>query len=113
MPFCQVIKADDRACRNYARKGMSCCYPHRKLENDLFVPEIQDTVYNELVESMNFVNQNDVEWKLQERRVDVFKVIDTHLPKEKDWHYTMKTIIQVLNEDDLLHRHGFVCVNSI
>jgi hypothetical protein len=110
---CQVIKADDRPCRNYARKGMTCCYPHRKLETEAFVPEIQDILYNELVESMKFVDQNEIEWKLQERRVSVFKVIDTHLPKEKDWHSTMKTIIQVLNEDDTLYRNGFVCVNPL
>ena len=33
MPFCQVIKGDDKPCRNYARKGLTCCYAHRKLEN--------------------------------------------------------------------------------
>ena len=30
--WCQVIKSDDRMCKNYARKGMVCCYSHRKLE---------------------------------------------------------------------------------
>ncbi len=113
MSACQVIKSNNRWCRNYARKGMTCCYSHRKLEIEAFVPIIQDNLYNELVESMNFVDQNDVEWKLQERRVNVFKVVDTHLPKEKDWHSTMKTIIEVLNEDDTLYRNGFVCVNTI
>jgi hypothetical protein len=34
MPRCQVIKANNRACRNYARKGLTCCYPHRNLETD-------------------------------------------------------------------------------
>jgi len=34
MPFCQVIKANDKWCNNYARKDMTCCWPHRKLEND-------------------------------------------------------------------------------
>jgi hypothetical protein len=28
----QVIRTK-RACKNYARKGMTCCYSHRKLEN--------------------------------------------------------------------------------
>jgi len=35
---CQVIKSNDQWCRNYARKGMTCCWPHRKFEND--IPEI-------------------------------------------------------------------------
>jgi hypothetical protein len=33
MSACQVIKADGKYCRNYARKGLTCCYPHRALEN--------------------------------------------------------------------------------
>jgi len=33
MPFCQVIKSNDRPCAAYARKGLTCCYAHRKLEN--------------------------------------------------------------------------------
>ena len=39
---CQVIKSNDRRCRNYARKGLTCCWSHRKLENDIpdkVVPE--------------------------------------------------------------------------
>ena len=34
MSFCQVIKGNDRPCRNYARKGLTCCYAHRKLETE-------------------------------------------------------------------------------
>jgi len=34
MSGCQVIKSNNRRCKNYARKGMTCCYAHRKLEND-------------------------------------------------------------------------------
>ena len=34
MSFCQVIKGNDRPCRNYARKGFMCCYAHRKLETE-------------------------------------------------------------------------------
>jgi hypothetical protein len=113
MPLCQVIKSNDKWCRNYAMKGKTCCYQHRSLEHVVIVSETSDTLYNELVEFMNYVDQNEVEWKLQERRVNVFKVIDTHLPKEKDWHSTMKTMIEVLNEDDTLYRNGFVCVNSL
>ena len=33
MPGCQVIKSNDRWCRNYSRKGMSCCWVHRNLED--------------------------------------------------------------------------------
>ena len=39
MSACQVIKSNDRHCRNYARTGMTCCYPHRKLENTETVVE--------------------------------------------------------------------------
>ena len=38
MPFCQVIKGDDKPCRNYARKGLTCCHSHRALENVEYVP---------------------------------------------------------------------------
>ena len=34
MPRCQVIKANNRKCKNYARKGLTCCYPHRNLEEE-------------------------------------------------------------------------------
>jgi hypothetical protein len=30
----EEIYTMSRACSNYARKGMTCCYSHRKLEND-------------------------------------------------------------------------------
>jgi hypothetical protein len=33
MPGCQVIKSNDQWCRNYARKGMACCWVHRNLED--------------------------------------------------------------------------------
>jgi len=50
MSACQVIietvkpgKMKDistiRPCGNYARKGMTCCWSHRKLENDVPEPE--------------------------------------------------------------------------
>ena len=32
MVWCQVIKGNDKPCANYARKGLTCCYSHRKLE---------------------------------------------------------------------------------
>ena len=36
MPACQVIitamNNSERRCSNYARKGLDCCYSHRKLE---------------------------------------------------------------------------------
>jgi len=32
MSGCQVIKSNDRWCRNYARKGLTCCWSHRNLE---------------------------------------------------------------------------------
>ena len=35
MSGCQVIKSNDTWCRNYARKGMTCCWSHRTLENDI------------------------------------------------------------------------------
>ena len=38
MPFCQVIKGNDKPCRNYARKGLTCCHSHRALENVEYVP---------------------------------------------------------------------------
>ena len=36
---CQVIKGDDRKCKNYARKGKTCCWSHRALEHVEYVPE--------------------------------------------------------------------------
>ena len=47
MPMCQVIKGNDRACRNYARKGKTCCFPHRQLETEPCVPNEDD--YESLV----------------------------------------------------------------
>ena len=42
MPGCQAVKANGKHCRNYARKGKTCCYAHRYLEN---VPaEIEEPV---------------------------------------------------------------------
>ena len=38
--FCQVIKGDERKCRNYSRKNKSCCYSHRKLENQTEVSSV-------------------------------------------------------------------------
>ena len=32
---CQVIKSNDKWCRNYARKGMTCCWVHRNFENSV------------------------------------------------------------------------------
>jgi hypothetical protein len=32
MVWCQVIKGNNKPCANYARKGLTCCYPHRRLE---------------------------------------------------------------------------------
>jgi len=37
MSYCQVIKGNNRSCRNYARKGLTCCYAHRKLEEVEYV----------------------------------------------------------------------------
>jgi hypothetical protein len=31
---CQVIKATDNLCRNFARKNKTCCWSHRKLEQE-------------------------------------------------------------------------------
>jgi hypothetical protein len=33
MVWCQVIKANNKPCANYARKGLTCCHAHRKLES--------------------------------------------------------------------------------
>ena len=50
MPFCQVIKSNNAWCCNYARKGLTCCWSHRKLENDkvemvVDEPENENNVY--------------------------------------------------------------------
>ena len=105
---CQVIKGDERMCRNYARKGMTCCYSHRVLENTQFV----SSIYDEFIENMNFVLKNETEFKLQERRIRIFKVIDTQkLPKGIDWHQMMEAMNRKLLEDDVFYRHGVIVTN--
>jgi hypothetical protein len=32
MPGCQVIKPNDKYCRNFSMTGKTCCYQHRHLE---------------------------------------------------------------------------------
>ena len=48
--FCKVImtKMDysTKNCRNYARKGMDCCYSHRKLEVENPEEIIKELVQN-------------------------------------------------------------------
>jgi hypothetical protein len=34
-----VIKGNDEPCGNYALKGKTCCYSHRKLENEPYFDE--------------------------------------------------------------------------
>jgi hypothetical protein len=41
MPGCQVIKANDKYCRNYSMTGKTCCYQHRHLEEVSEVSEKQ------------------------------------------------------------------------
>ena len=48
MGACQIIKANDTMCKNYARKGMSCCWPHRSLENTVYV-EDQERIVRDFV----------------------------------------------------------------
>jgi len=54
MSFCQVVietvktgkmkyHTKVRACKNYARKGMSCCWAHRNLENNVVEPIVKQT----------------------------------------------------------------------
>ena len=62
---CQVIKGNERSCRNYARKKLTCCYQHRKLENVKYILSI----YEEFIDAMNFALDNEVEWDFQERRI--------------------------------------------
>ena len=33
MAGCQAVKPNGKHCCNYARRGMTCCYSHRYLEN--------------------------------------------------------------------------------
>ena len=75
---CQVIKGNERMCRNYARKGMTCCYSHRVLENT------------------QFVLKNETEFKLQERRIRVFKGIDWN----QGWGHAMEAMNRKMLEDD-------------
>ncbi len=35
MPGCQVIKSNDKWCRNHPMKGKTCCWSHRKLEDTI------------------------------------------------------------------------------
>jgi hypothetical protein len=44
MSGCQVIKANDKYCRNYSITGKTCCYQHRHLEE---VPEESDSEISE------------------------------------------------------------------
>jgi hypothetical protein len=39
MSGCHVIKGNDEPCGNYALKGKTCCYSHRKLENEPYFDE--------------------------------------------------------------------------
>jgi len=58
MPFCQVIKSNDKWCKNYARKGLTCCWSHRKLENDKEAPvEVEEF---EIIEAKEFEDEDYV-----------------------------------------------------
>jgi hypothetical protein len=39
MSGCHVIKGNDEPCGNYALKGKTCCWVHRKLENEPYSDE--------------------------------------------------------------------------
>lgn len=56
--FCQVIKANNKACSNYARKGKNCCYSHRNLENVQTVQEIVQEIVQEMVSSVDLRAQS-------------------------------------------------------
>jgi len=68
---CQVIKGNERPCRNYARKNLTCCYQHRKLENVKYILSI----YEEFIDEMNFALDNAVEWELQECRLNILSFL--------------------------------------
>lgn len=46
MPLCQVIKANGEPCRCHARKGLKCCYAHRKKEEtEIVTPKKCDEIF--------------------------------------------------------------------
>jgi len=70
MVWCQVIKANNKPCANYARKGLTCCYAHRKLENtEVVAPNPCDPKYSpaEPAESVKPV-------KLEAKVLEVFEI---------------------------------------
>jgi len=53
---CQVIitamNGSERRCRNYARKGLDCCYSHRKLEvenQEEIVANVVNTIFENVI----------------------------------------------------------------
>ena len=88
MPFCQVIKSNDKWCKNYARNGLTCCWSHRKLENDKEAPveveevqvEVEEYVVVEAEEAeeadyvLEFVEAESSPWPSLEEAHDEIKL---------------------------------------
>jgi len=75
MPFCQVIKSNNAWCCNYARKGLTCCWSHRKLENDkveMVVDEPEEVV--ELIQVVEEPKKDDNAWPPLEETVAEIKL---------------------------------------
>jgi hypothetical protein len=65
--FCKVIMTQtnyrEKNCSNYARKGMDCCYSHRKLEvenPEEVIKELVQNVCNKIIYNvrMDCINEN-------------------------------------------------------
>jgi len=88
MSACQVIKADGKHCRNYARKGLTCCYAHRALENtEPEVQEIEQTVCSPVDESFSpvegQVHIHDTEYLNEQLRLLTEMGVITEVPMSR------------------------------
>jgi hypothetical protein len=62
MSACQVIKANQRPCRNYARRGKTCCSSHRAFENketEEIVEEFVNDFFKKVLENQKY---SQMEW---------------------------------------------------
>ena len=72
-------------------------------------PEVD--YFTELVANLNFALENEVEFKLQERRIRVFGVCDKFVKDDAKWHLMRTGIYAKLEEHDHFYRNGFELID--
>ena len=59
MSGCQVIKANDKYCRNYSMKNKTCCYQHRDLENTVYEESDSEISEKQISEEISVITSEE------------------------------------------------------